>query len=205
MSTAASYFEEMYRRGPDPWGLGERWYEHRKYDLTLAALPRPRYRSAFEPGCSVGELTARLAVRCEAVLACDRIPGPVATAAHRNSAHPHVSVRELVVPDQWPDGSFDLIVLSELLYYFDEPHLHRLLERALSALEPGGTLVTAHWNHPVAEHLRTGDEIAGTLAELPGLTLMTDLRDADFVLQIHGRQYGDGSSALSPAAAEGLV
>lgn len=59
--TPGSYFEDMYRRADDPWHLSERWYEQRKYDLTVAALPLPRYRRAFEPACSVGELTLRLA------------------------------------------------------------------------------------------------------------------------------------------------
>ena len=65
LSTPASYFETMYQHSPDPWHLADRWYEHRKYDLTLAALPQPRYHRAFEPACSVGELTSRLAERCD--------------------------------------------------------------------------------------------------------------------------------------------
>lgn len=52
--TPAAYFEDMYRDAADPWHLAERWYERRKYDLTLAGLPLPRYRRAFEPACSVG-------------------------------------------------------------------------------------------------------------------------------------------------------
>ncbi|MFE7421819.1 hypothetical protein [Rhodococcus sp. NPDC057529] len=60
-----SYFDAMYAASPDPWGFGDRWYEQRKYALTLAALPRPRYRRAFEPGCSIGILTAALAHRCD--------------------------------------------------------------------------------------------------------------------------------------------
>ena len=62
MNVAAEYFEAMYRESQDPWSLSTRWYERRKYALTVAALPRARYRSAFEPGCSVGELSALLEV-----------------------------------------------------------------------------------------------------------------------------------------------
>ncbi|KPC81578.1 SAM-dependent methyltransferase, partial [Streptomyces sp. NRRL F-6602] len=63
----------MYADAPDPWRLADRWYEHRKYTLTLASLPRRRYRRAFEPGCSVGVLTRMLAGRCEEVVAADRV------------------------------------------------------------------------------------------------------------------------------------
>ncbi|MFJ6291921.1 class I SAM-dependent DNA methyltransferase [Streptomyces griseoviridis] len=205
MSTPPSYFEDMYRGAADPWHLAERWYERRKYDLTLAALPRPRYRRAFEPACSVGELTLRLAERCDAVLACDRVGSAAETAARRTRGLSHVEVRRLTLPGQWPPGTFDLIVLSELLYYFDLPELTELLGKAVSALEEGGTLVSVHWNHPVAEHLRTGDEIARLLASVPELALACEHREEDFVLQTFGRRGADGTAPCSPAAAEGLT
>ncbi|MEU6056841.1 SAM-dependent methyltransferase [Streptomyces sp. NPDC047097] len=203
--TPEAYFEGMYRGAPDPWRLAERFYERRKYDLTVAALPLPRYRRAFEPGCSVGELTRRLAGRCDAVLACDRVESAVETARSRTADLPGVEVRRLLLPEQWPDGPFDLIVLSELLYYLDAGALDRLLERALAALEPDGTLVTVHWDHPVPEHLDTGTGIARRLAALPGLALLTDHREDDFVLQVHQRIGPDGRRPASVAAREGLV
>lgn len=205
MSTPSSYFDAMYQHSSDPWNLAERWYERRKYDLTLAALPRPRYRRAFEPACSVGELTLRLAERCDSVLACDRIASAVATAARRTAAHPHVTVERRALPAEWPDGTFDLIVLSELLYYFDTADVHALLDRAVGALESDGTLVAVHWNHPVKEHLATGTDLARVLARLPGLALLVDHREEDFVLQTYGRLGPDGSRPPSVAAREGLV
>ncbi|MET9494842.1 SAM-dependent methyltransferase [Streptomyces sp. NPDC006552] len=205
MSTPPSYFEDMYRDASDPWHLAERWYERRKYDLTLAALPRPRFRRAFEPACSVGELTLRLAERCDTLLACDRVRSAADTAARRTGHLEHVEVRHLTLPEQWPAGTFDLVVLSELLYYFDTAELTVLLRHAVDALEPGGTLVTVHWNHPVAEHLRTGDELAGVLGALPELAPAVEHREADFVLQTFGRRLDDGTAPPSPAAAEGLV
>lgn len=204
-STPASYFDDMYRDTEDPWHLAERWYERRKYDLTVAALPRERYRRAFEPACSVGELTRRLALRCDAVLACDRVASVVETARRRTSGHPHVDVRQMTVPAQWPEGTFDLVVLSELLYYLATPTVRSVLEHAVAALEPGGTLLTVHWNHPVPEHLSTGTDIARILAGTPGLRLLADHREDDFVLQVHHRLLPDGSRPATPAEQEGLV
>ncbi|CAM5481732.1 hypothetical protein SCALM49S_06418 [Streptomyces californicus] len=83
---------------------------------SAAALP-PRLRTRLLSG----GLTVRLAERCDRVVACDRVESAVATARERTSALPHVDVRHLTVPDQWPSGGFDLIVLSELLYYSDAP------------------------------------------------------------------------------------
>ena len=61
MSLQPAYFDDMYAESPDPWGFRTRWYEERKFALTMAALPRRRYRRVFEPGCSVGMLTRLLA------------------------------------------------------------------------------------------------------------------------------------------------
>ncbi|MFE9016179.1 class I SAM-dependent methyltransferase [Streptomyces cyaneofuscatus] len=204
-STPATYFDAMYGSAEDPWSLTERWYERRKYDLTVAALPLPRYRRAFEPGCSVGELTRRLADRCDTVLACDRVESAVGTARRRTAALPNVSVHRMLLPEEWPEGSFDLIVLSELLYYLDEMTLDTVLERTVSSLGPEGTLVTVHWNHPVEEHLTTGDGIAKRVAAQPGLVLAADHREEDFVLQVHRRTTAEGSRPAGVAAREGLV
>ena len=45
-----AYFDRMYADAGDPWELGTRWYEQRKYAITMAVLPYRRYRHAFEPG-----------------------------------------------------------------------------------------------------------------------------------------------------------
>ncbi|MFE2378778.1 SAM-dependent methyltransferase [Streptomyces sp. NPDC059398] len=205
MSTPAAYFDRMYAGAHDPWSLTERWYEQRKYALTVASLPRRRYRSAFEPGCSVGALTTHLAGRCDRLLATDRVPAAVRAAAEATRDQPHVDVGELTIPDEWPQDTFDLIVLSELLYYFDDRTLRDVLTRTVAGLEPGGTLVTVHWNHPVAEHRLTGTELAPLLTSVPGLTTLLDVRDPDFTLHVLVRQHPDGRTAPGPAAAEGLV
>ena len=80
MSVGAAFFDAMYARSDDPWGFTTRWYEARKYALTLAALPRARYRRVFEPGCAIGALTGRLAERADSVVAMDVSAGALAQA-----------------------------------------------------------------------------------------------------------------------------
>ena len=119
MTLDPTYFRDLYAACADPWGLAGRWYEARKYAVSTALLPRQRYGRAFEPGCSIGVLTAMLAPRCDALLACDAVPDAVSSARARTAGLPGVRVEQRAVPGQWPPGSFDLIVLSELLYYFE--------------------------------------------------------------------------------------
>jgi hypothetical protein len=47
VTLGACYFDALYQAAADPWGFEERWYEQRKYAISLAQLPAGRYRSAF--------------------------------------------------------------------------------------------------------------------------------------------------------------
>jgi SAM-dependent methyltransferase len=200
MSVPTSYFDQMYAENADPWSLADRWYEQRKYALTLASLPQQRFRRAFEPGCSVGVLTAGLADRCDRLLAVDLV-GPVADAtADRLRGRPNVEIAQMAVPEEWPTGSFDLIVLSEIGYYFDPPRLATLVSRAADSLEPGGTLVAVHWRHPVASYSGTGDEVHRAIRRDLRLSPLVQHEEADFLLDVLAT-----APASSVAAAEGLV
>jgi SAM-dependent methyltransferase len=202
MTTPITYFAEMYEQNPDPWSFETRWYDARKHALTADALPRRRYSSAFEPGCSTGMLTARLAPRCDRLLAVDAVPAAVAAAAARVADRPGVTVRAARMPQDWPDESFDLVVLSELGYYFDDADLAGLLSRLTASLEAGGDLVAVHWRWPVAEHARTGDEVHAALAATPGLTRTARHEEDDFVLEVFART---PPPAQSVAQREGLA
>jgi SAM-dependent methyltransferase len=196
------YFREKYGVSPDPYGLAERWYEARKYALTVALLPRERYRTAFEPGCSIGVLTAQLAARCDSLLSCDAVPDAVASARWRTAGLPGVQVEQRVVPAQWPPHSFDLIVFSELLYYFDDADLDQLLGLGIGALGPGGHLLAVHWRHPAPNHPRTGDEVHQALAGHPRLARLARYRDPDFTAEVYTHSGGD---LRSVAQADGIV
>ncbi len=202
MSLDAGYFDQMYAAADDPWELATRWYEARKYALSLALLPERHYQEAFEPGCSVGVLTALLAARCGHVLAWDTSADAVRSAAARTAALPNVAVHHSAVPGDWPPGQFDLIVFSEVLYYFAGAELDRVLDRGVASLRPGGSLLAVHWRHPVAEYPRSGDDVHGVLAARRDLDLRVGHTEADFHAGVYQRA---GCPRVSVAEAEGLV
>ncbi|MBV9442691.1 MAG: methyltransferase domain-containing protein [Acidobacteriaceae bacterium] len=202
VTLGAGYFDAMYQAASDPWGFEDRWYEQRKYAISLAQLPSARYRRAFEAGCSIGVLTALLAARCDALLACDVAAAAVRAAAGRAAGLAHVRVEQRDIARQWPSGRFDLIVFSEILYYFGHRDLGEVLDRATAALEPDGTLLAVHWRHPVAEYPRTGDDVHGALAARPGLACLVRHAEPDFLAEIYIRTEG---TPVSVAQATGLV
>jgi predicted TPR repeat methyltransferase len=198
----ASYFDGMYSAAADPWGFEERWYERRKYAIALAMLPRERYRAAFEPGCSVGVFSRMLAPRCDSLLSCDLAAAAVKAAAARTPDLRQVRVEQREIPRQWPSGRFDLIVLSEVLYYFGDHDLEQVLKHAAGSLEPDGTLLAVHWRHPVAEYPRTGDDVHRVLAAQPGLARLIRHDEPDFLAEVYIRTEGTPASV---AQATGLV
>lgn len=199
-SVGSEYFDGMYARHDDPWGFDSRWYEQRKRDVLLAALPRRRYGSVFEAGCSTGALTARLAERCDRVLAVDLSSAALERAARRLAGRSNVELRVASLPAEWPGGAFDLVVLSEVAYYWNDADLTAVLLAAAAVLEPEGHLVACHWRHPVAEYPRSGDSVHAALAAVPGLVRLVRHEEDDFVLEVYGR-----SGARSVAAEAGLV
>lgn len=202
MSTPITYFEQMYAASADPWSFETRWYDARKHALTAGVLPGRRYKSGFEPGCSTGRLTALLAERCDRLLASDAVHAAAKSAAERVAALDHVTVGTAQMPHEWPQGPFDLVVLSELGYYFDRAGLTDLLDRAVASLDRGGDLVAVHWRWPVEEHALTGDEVHAALAAAPGLVRQVRHEEADFVLEVYTRT---PPPARSVAQREGLA
>lgn len=189
-----SYFDSMYEASSDPWNLADRWYEDRKYAITMAVLPSPRYRHAVELGCSVGTVTQRLVGRCDRVTAVDVSTAALDTTDRRLR---EAGLRETVtlvrgsLDDPWPTGPFDLVVLSEVCYYLSADLLAEVLRRECPRLAPGAVVVAAHWRHPVDEYPMTGDEANAVIAATPGLISVGTYRDADVVIEVYDTGSGD--------------
>jgi SAM-dependent methyltransferase len=150
-------FDRLYAADPDPWRFATSPYEREKYAATLAALGDRRFAAGFEIGCSIGVFTGLLAPRCGTLLAVDVAEAALATARRRCGGLPGVRIERLRVPDQWPDGTFDLIVLSEVLYFLGPADVARTARRVAAALSPGGSALLVNWTGPTDTPC-TGDE-----------------------------------------------
>ena len=155
----AGYFDEVYRANDDPWQFASSAYERDKYAATLAALPWPHYERVFEIGGSIGVLTAQLAPRCGHLLSVDVSEAALTQARQRCAEFPQVEIKKMQVPNEFPAGQFDLILVSEVGYYLSPADLARAADQMLAALPTGGQLLLVHWTPIVPDYPQTGDEV----------------------------------------------
>ena len=184
MEPRRSICDQFYAESSDPWGFRTRWYERRKREIVIASLTRQRFESCWELGCSVGELTAALAERCDRVFATDGNARAVDEARTRVREFPQVTVEQQIHPDEWPVGHFDLIVFSELGYNFDEAPLRAMSSRLRQTLLPNGTFVACHWRYAIEGCALAGDDVHRILTEVLALPRLVQHVEADFVLEI---------------------
>jgi SAM-dependent methyltransferase len=156
-------FEARYRQNQDPWDFATSAYELGRYETTLSALSQTNYGTVYEPGCSVGVLTAALAAMAERVIAIDFAPSAVLRARERCSAWPNVEIHCASAATYVPEPPLDLVVFSELGYYFDAPELARIGHVLSRKLKPLGEFLAVHWLGHSPDHVMHGDQVHETL------------------------------------------
>ncbi|MCW2541820.1 MAG: SAM-dependent methyltransferase [Frankiales bacterium] len=184
-----AYFDAQYQHHEDPWHIRDSWYETRKRGLVLAALDRPSYANGFEPGCSVGEITAALAPRCRSLLAVDAHVSAVETTRRRLGPDTHVMVAQAVLPNDWsavvaPSGPFDLVVVSEIGYFFTPVAWREFCSLLSGGLTADATVLACHWRPDFAERTMATAELHEILGDALGRPVQSTLTDADFSLQV---------------------
>ncbi|BCJ50845.1 methyltransferase [Actinoplanes sp. NBRC 14428] len=182
-TVSEEHFIGLYLAKDDPWDLTTKWHDRRKYAVTVASLPRERYRSCYEPGASIGLLTRLLAPRCDEILAVDCVDSAVEQAREAVRDFPHVRVEHAMLPADLPDATFDLIVIGDLLYYLSADDLQALLDGLVDRLEPGGDLVAVHFRDRDGGNY-DGFHVHAALAARPGLERSVHHEDEWFLLDI---------------------
>ena len=179
------YFDALYTADLDPWKFATSPYERGKYTITLNAMPKPHYRSALEVGCSIGVLTRSLASRCDAVVAIDAAQAALVEARRRCADLPGVRFEHMFVPEQWPSGAYDFILLSEVIYFLSCDEVGRLAARVTNSLAKGGSVILVHWTGST-DYPLSGDEAAALFIERIGPTLVIERADryAEFRLDV---------------------
>lgn len=167
-----AHFDLLFSAEEDPWNYRSSWPERRRLDLLLAMLPQEHYDSIFEPACANGSLTARLAARSERVVAWDGSLNALAHAARHVAPYSHVELANRSVPDDWPATPFDLVVLSDFLYYLPEEKIIAVANLAAHTVSSSGSIVACHWRGAAHDfRVAGGDAVHAMLTDVIGPSL----------------------------------
>jgi SAM-dependent methyltransferase len=182
-ASSASFFEAKYSHDADPWGFAENASELSRYQTTIRALGNRRYKRAFEPGCSIGVLTEMLASVCDSVVAVDFSSTAVELARKRCAGLSHVDISCGALTENLSIEGCDLIVLSEIGYYFPIPQWRVLCSRLIEQMDVDSTLLAVHWLGESADHSSSGDQVHDVLAEFTELDLQYSRRYSTFRIE----------------------
>ena len=167
-SLDADFFNKMYEQNQDPWDFENSPYEREKYQATLDTIPNGKYKNVFEIGCSNGVLSEKLAKFSEHLLAVDASSIAVRNAQERLAHYDFVEVREMTVPENFPNEKFDLILFSEIGYFLSMEDLITTRDKMIESILPNGHLLIVHWTPFVEEFPLTGDEVHDLFMESAG-------------------------------------
>jgi len=163
------YFEALYAENPDPWDFESSRYEAEKYAATIAMLGGRRFAHGLEIGCSIGVLTARLAAHCDRLLAVDVVDSALARAKTRCAGLGHVKFEKWQVPRDWVPETFDLIVLSEVLYFLSPADIGKLAALVGGSLAADGIALLVNFTEAIDEPC-SGHDAAEIFIKAGGFT-----------------------------------
>jgi SAM-dependent methyltransferase len=156
------FFEHFFDEG-DPFGIDRSPEEQLKFARALEVCGGDGLGRVLELGCAVGSFTEVLAAHAREVLALDVSQAAVDRVAERMGGSPHVRAVAMTVPAEFPDGVFDLVVASDVLYYLPVADLRRCVDRIEAALADGGAFVAVHYV-PRMGSVLDGDEAHDVVA-----------------------------------------
>jgi 2-polyprenyl-3-methyl-5-hydroxy-6-metoxy-1,4-benzoquinol methylase len=191
MSRQMEHFERLYHANEDPWNYQTSRYERTKYEASLAVLGTKRYMRGLEVGCSIGVLTGRLAARCYSLIGLDFVPSAITAARRRCAAYSWVEFELMQVPRQWPLGSFDLIVLSEVLYFLADDDLRQIAALVIESIAPEGDVLLVNYTEPTDDP-QSGESAASLFiaATVPPLQIRRQRREDRYRIDLLSRYHG---------------
>ncbi len=141
----------------DPYGFDDKPFEIEKYQRLIDALADRHYTRGLEVGCSEGAFSELLFALCDELVAVDISESAVARARVR-VPDPAVTFERRTLPYDSPDGQFDLVVCSDILYMWEPGTLQLGLELMAERMLSGGRLALLHYLGTLSAPL-TGTEV----------------------------------------------
>ena len=161
-------FADKFAQDSDPWSTWTAPDEVLKRQAILHALSCRPVGRVLELGAGNGSNSRAMARRglrldaTEATAEGTRLVAKAIAACRRAKAF------ELVAPARTPRPRYDVIVISELLYYLSRKDMAKLARQISQLLERGGVLVLAHHRITFYDFAQRADGIQERFLTLTG-------------------------------------
>ncbi|WAP66744.1 class I SAM-dependent methyltransferase (plasmid) [Jiella pelagia] len=141
------HFAELYADDGDPWHARSSRYEVEKRADNCAQLDVRCYERGLDIGCGEGHLAAELVNRAivRSMTGLDRDAGIVARANGAYGQRSELRFATGALPDDLPEVPFDLVVVSEVLYFLDEPALVALAQHLSNRMQTGADILVVSY------------------------------------------------------------
>lgn len=150
-------FDARFEADPDPWQTNTQRREMVKRRQLFQAAGFRRWSRALELGAGNGSNSPLLARRSLRLDVCEATASGVALIRQAVAHCPNTEVYAHIIPDRFPAPSYDLIVISEVLYYLRPDHLDKLAGEISRSLVPGGRLLLAHHHQRFSDAWQAGE------------------------------------------------
>ena len=147
-SSRRERFDALFAGDPDPWNFKTSSYEREKRAHTIDALDGKHFRKGLEIGCATGVLTRNLAEICDQIIGIDVSERALSIAKDELHGCRNIDLFQGEIPRDWPAGSFDLIVFSEVLYFLNAPEIRTSSKFANRSLLSNGFVLLINWIGP---------------------------------------------------------
>lgn len=141
MAVGIDHLRDLYADTSDPWGFEQSAYEQEKFAATRNALSRPYYQAILELGCGNGQLALHLSNVTNRYVGMDAVEKALEAA---RQAVPTGTFLVGYYPCPLPAETFELLVLSEILYFLDHAGL-QLLARDIDARWPDAEVICVNY------------------------------------------------------------
>lgn len=162
MAVGIDHLQSLYADTHDPWDFEHSAYEQSKFKATCKALFRGRYAAAFELGCGNGQLASHLSEVSDRYVGMDAVDKALASAKETVPAGTFLTG---FYPCPLPNETFDLIVLSEILYFLDHDGIG-LLATEIGRRWPDAEVICATWLGQSGNEVQGDDAVQIFIAAL---------------------------------------
>jgi predicted TPR repeat methyltransferase len=146
----ADHFESLYTKKTDPWDYKTSSFEAYKRSKTVGVLNGRAFNKGLELGCSIGVLTAELAAHCQSLIGVDGSQTACDLARTALKNYPNVRIIQARFPEDVRVlealGQLDLLILSEVLYFFSANDMQALASYVRTSLIAGGQCIVVNFD-----------------------------------------------------------